>query len=100
MNPATPQARQRIVIPIEGEIQRYYVKSLSENTVFHIVDLGARDGWGECSCIGYQTRKRDCRHIRLARHHQSIEFNQSINRNIAEQSKLAQRKKPCTHELH
>lgn len=49
----------------EKPLFQWRVPSKSEKGTFHIVDY-YKDGYWECSCIGFQTRKV-CRHIRITK---------------------------------
>ncbi len=69
-----------LVTGIPGEALRYYVGSTSRRAVWHVVDLSALYGNGQCSCeaFNYKAAKRlasgevpseqtECRHIREAK---------------------------------
>lgn len=75
-----PSGDVATVRAMPGESLRFQVASKSEPGNFHMVDLGAYEGSGECSCKRWQTVSwpliRDahnlpvgkrCRHIRAAR---------------------------------
>jgi len=47
---------------------QWRVASKSEKGKYHIVGW-FEDGRFECSCIGFQTRKKDCRHLRIIKNH-------------------------------
>tara|TARA_Y100000593_G_C4304134_1_gene334895 strand:- start:311 stop:553 length:243 start_codon:yes stop_codon:yes gene_type:complete len=61
------------------EARRFLVKSLSNPSNIHLVDMEEYDGFGECSCerwhfnVGPKLKKgkrpaSSCRHIRAVRH--------------------------------
>jgi len=51
----------------EKPLFMWKVSSKSENGAFHIVEYYENNHW-ECDCLGYQMRKKECRHIRIAKH--------------------------------
>lgn len=80
MSPAPKEPQVARVRPVPGEIGRFQVQSQSAPAQWHLVDLCAYDGAGECDCIRFSTvcwpiirdtkklpPSKRCRHIRASR---------------------------------
>lgn len=60
------------VRPVVGEILRYHVQSRSRPDIWHLVDLGERDGQAACGCEDAEFRGQQCWHITRAQKHFAI----------------------------
>ena len=70
------------VMPIDGELLRFHVRSRTDSRVTYMIDLSSFDGNGVCSCDDFQFRKQPrlragaepsdslrCWHLRQARNY-------------------------------